>query len=263
MIKRQYELELKITNNGIQSNLNEIKQAIDNQYMKYATLVEVEPDEQRIKELKEVRTQANKICKTIDDERKKAVSKYKDTVSQAKNMVDDTMSAAKMASDNIKRIIDEYEAGQDKQRKAHLEAIYNEIVAQYSDVKFTFEQLYDTQFKDLLHCYQDDNIRKQINLRVTKINGDVRALKVIALTKIEYLTLLGHYMNVGYDLTKAIKSYKNEQSFRNALNNQIGNNTKKKEKTTSRSLTIKATDTQLDLLKDYLISNNIKFKLNE
>lgn len=265
MIKRQYELELKITDNGIQSNLNEIKQAINNQYSKYITLVEINPTAERIKELKEVRASANKIVKTLDDERKKAVSKYRDTISQAKSMVDDTMSAAVLASNNIKSIIDLYELEQEDKRKAEIEVIFNDLLKEYPLIHFDFEQLWIAIFKnDISNSVQDETVIRYLRLKLDKINNDIETIKLMTKeSKIELATLLMHYVQANYNLVDAIKTYTEEKKVRDNINNQIGNSSKtkkKKETMLTRSFTVKATETQLKLLTEYMKENGIKFK---
>lgn len=98
----------------IQGNLNELKEQIDNEFSKYVNLVEVDPTAERIKELKEIRTQANKVIKAVDGERRKAVQHYQQVVKEAKSIVDETMQSAILASDNITNIINDYERKDEK-----------------------------------------------------------------------------------------------------------------------------------------------------
>lgn len=110
----KYEIDIHLTNDVIQGNLNELKEQIDNEFSKYVNLVEVEPTAERIKELKEIRTQANKVIKAVDGERKKAVKHYQQVIKEAKSIVDETMQSAVLASDNITNIINDYERKDEK-----------------------------------------------------------------------------------------------------------------------------------------------------
>lgn len=110
----KYEIDIHLTNDVIQGNLNELKEQIDNEFSKYVNLVEVEPTAERIKELKEIRTQANKVIKAVDGERRKAVQHYQQVVKEAKSIVDETMQSAILASDNITNIINDYERKDEK-----------------------------------------------------------------------------------------------------------------------------------------------------
>lgn len=110
----KYEIDIHLTNDVIQGNLNELKEQIDNEFSKYVNLVEVDPTAERIKELKEIRTQANKVIKAVDGERRKAVQHYQQVVKEAKSIVDETMQSAILASDNITNIINDYERKDEK-----------------------------------------------------------------------------------------------------------------------------------------------------
>lgn len=110
----KYEIDIHLTNDVIQGNLNELKVQIDNEFSKYVNLVEVEPTAERIKELKEIRTQANKVIKAVDGERRKAVKHYQQVIKEAKSIVDETMQSAVLASDNITNIINDYERKDEK-----------------------------------------------------------------------------------------------------------------------------------------------------
>lgn len=265
MLKKQtYDLELKITENGIQSNLNEIKQAIDSQYGKYITLVEVNPSVERIKELKEVRSSANKLIKTLDDERKKAVNTYKNTIVQAKSMVDETMESAVLASNNIKSIVDLYELEQEDKRKAEIEVIYNNLIKEkYPNIHFDFEQLWLALFyKDLHKSLQDETVIRFMTVKLDKMSKDIDTIKMMTKTsRLERATLLMHYVNSNYDLRQAIEKYSSEKNIRETISKQIGEKVeKKKEKILTCSFTVTATETQLKLLSEYLKENNIKYK---
>lgn len=110
----KYEIDIHLTNDVIQGNLNELKVQIDNEFSKYVNLVEVDPTAERIKELKEIRTQANKVIKAVDGERRKAVKHYQQVIKEAKSIVDETMQSAVLASDNITNIINDYERKDEK-----------------------------------------------------------------------------------------------------------------------------------------------------
>lgn len=225
-INRSYELELTVSGNSIVSNLNELKQALTEDFGKYSKLViPVEQmDDKTYKELKAQRTAMNKLYKSFNDERIGRVKNIQNLLKTTKSMVDDSIQVLADGSENIGKILKDYDDLKKEKAYRKAEETFQEVKTSTPDFKelnlnLTDIVIMDTEkFESLLN--KPNLIKEYFVAKLNTIVADLNAIEHSEYKEKEYLKAI--YFKVGLNISKAFSVYFEEKQLRDQVNQQIG-----------------------------------------
>ncbi len=249
-INRSYELELTVSGNSIVSNLNELKQALTEDFGKYSKLViPVEQmDDKTYKELKAQRTAMNKLYKSFNDERIGRVKNIQNLLKTTKSMVDDSIQVLADGSENIGKILKDYDDLKKEKAYRKAEETFQEVTSSTTDFKELNLNLSDIvnmdteKFESLLN--KPNLIKEYFVAKLNTIVADLKAIEHSEYKEKEYLKaiyfkvglnisiehseykekeyLKAIYFKVGLNISKAFSVYFEEKQLRDQVNQQIG-----------------------------------------
>ena len=225
-INRSYELELTVSGNSIVSNLNELKKALNEDFGKYSKLViPVEQmDDKTYKELKAQRTAMNKLYKSFNDERIGRVKNIQNLLKTTKSMVDDSIQVLADGSENIGKILKDYDDLKKEKAYRKAEETFQEVKSSTTDFKelnlnLTDIVIMDTEkFESLLN--KPNLIKEYFVAKLNTIVADLNAIEHSEYKEKEYLKAI--YFKVGLNISKAFSVYFEEKQLRDQVNLQIG-----------------------------------------
>lgn len=225
-INRSYELELTVSGNSIVSNLNELKQALTEDFGKYSKLViPVEQmDDKTYKELKAQRTAMNKLYKSFNDERIGRVKNIQNLLKTTKSMVDDSIQVLADGSENIGKILKDYDDLKKEKAYRKAEETFQEVTSSTTDFKELNLNLTDIvnmdteKFESLLN--KPNLIKEYFVAKLNTIVADLKAIEHSEYKEKEYLKAI--YFKVGLNISKAFSVYFEEKQLRDQVNQQIG-----------------------------------------
>lgn len=225
-INRSYELELTVSGNSIVSNLNELKKALNEDFGKYTKLViPVEQmDDKTYKELKAQRTAMNKLYKSFNDERIGRVKNIQNLLKTTKSMVDDSIQVLADGSENIGKILKDYDDLKKEKAYKKAEETFQEVKSSTTDFKELNLNLSDIvnmdteKFESLLN--KPNLIKEYFVAKLNTIVADLKAIEHSEYKEKEYLKAI--YFKVGLNISKAFSVYFEEKQLRDQVNQQIG-----------------------------------------
>lgn len=225
-INRSYELELTVSGNSIVSNLNELKKALTEDFGKYSKLViPVEQmDDKTYKELKAQRTAMNKLYKSFNDERIGRVKNIQNLLKTTKSMVDDSIQILADGSENIGKILKDYDDLKKEKAYRKAEETFQEVTSSTTDFKELNLNLSDIvnmdteKFESLLN--KPNLIKEYFVAKLNTIVADLKAIEHSEYKEKEYLKAI--YFKVGLNISKAFSVYFEEKQLRDQVNQQIG-----------------------------------------
>ena len=225
-INRSYELELTVSGNSIVSNLNELKQALTEDFGKYSKLViPVEQmDDKTYKELKAQRTAMNKLYKSFNDERIGRVKNIQNLLKTTKSMVDDSIQVLADGSENIGKILKDYDDLKKEKAYRKAEETFQEVKSSTTDFKELNLNISDIvnmdteKFESLLN--KPNLIKEYFVAKLNTIVADLKAIEHSEYKEKEYLKAI--YFKVGLNISKAFSVYFEEKQLRDQVNQQIG-----------------------------------------
>lgn len=225
-INRSYELELTVSGNSIVSNLNELKKALNEDFGKYSKLViPVEQmDDKTYKELKAQRTAMTKLYKSFNDERIGRVKNIQNLLKTTKSMVDDSIQILADGSENIGKILKDYDDLKKEKAYRKAEETFQEVTSSTTDFKELNLNLSDIvnidieKFESLLN--KPNLIKEYFVAKLNTIVADLKAIEHSEYKEKEYLKAI--YFKVGLNISKAFSMYFEEKQLRDQVNQQIG-----------------------------------------
>lgn len=225
-INRSYELELTVSGNNIVSNLSELKKALNEDFGKYSKLViPVEQmDDKTYKELKAQRTAMNKLYKSFNDERIGRVKNIQNLLKTTKSMVDDSIQVLADGSENIGKILKDYDDLKKEKAYRKADETFQEVKTSTPDFKELNLNLSDIvnidteKFESLL--YKPTLIKEYFVTKLNTIVADLNAIEHSEYKEKEYLKAI--YFKVGLNISKAFSVYFEEKQLRDQVNQQIG-----------------------------------------
>lgn len=237
-INRSYELELTVSGNSIVSNLNELKQALTEDFGKYSKLViPVEQmDDKTYKELKAQRTAMNKLYKSFNDERIGRVKNIQNLLKTTKSMVDDSIQVLADGSENIGKILKDYDDLKKEKAYRKAEETFQEVTSSTTDFKELNLNLSDIvnmdteKFESLLN--KPNLIKEYFVAKLNTIVADLKAIEHSEYKEKKYLKAI--YFKVGLNISKAFSVYFEEKQLRDQVNQQIGANKTQESKEISK-----------------------------
>lgn len=180
---------------SLDANFDECKAVLTEMMEPYKGLVVTEDN---IPGAKEDRARINAIYKSIDEARKSVKRMYNIPLKQFEDKCKELTDICTEASGNIDRQIKGFENEKKAQKKAALEAFYDEHAGEAKDY-LSFDAIFDSRWLNVTFDFQDATAR--IEKALLRCLNDIKAIKLL---ESKYESALLDDYKANHDLTRAV-----------------------------------------------------------
>lgn len=277
------ELQLVITEKSLGSlttNAKSIKELITKALPTYNA---ANYNEGTLDKAKEDRAILNKTSKMLNDERIKIEKEFVQPFAEFKDIVKETCDMIKSASDSIDGIIKEVEEKEKTKRKEIIYTLYNDNVKELQEI-LTIESIFDEKWLNK-GSFDDNGNFKLLDELINKIDKVRKDLITIGSLKSQYEVELkntylsnfdlGEIINKNNELNEKAELLKSQQTESEKVVEEIKEENMQQmanevikgkvvDEIFTYQLEITGKESQLEALKKFMITNNMKWKnLNE
>ncbi len=277
-LKVQEMQELK----PINFNFEELKKELSLQLDKYKKITYTE---ETMKEAKEDRSKLNKLSKAINDRKIEIHKEFEKPYTEFENKIKIILEMINEPLQLIDKQVKEYENKQKEQKKQEIEQYFNEKIGDYKNL-INFEQIFidrwlNTTYKMTTIQTEIDHIFAKTKSDLTVLDGQIKdeavnkQVKDFYFSNIENASVLSLSLQEGMrimDTTKKLEELKEKQEIPQNITNNIQNDTESSQNITKDAENITSeqnliqldfrvwvTKEQMSKLKEFLITNNIKY----
>lgn len=277
-LKVQEMQELK----PINFNFEELKKELSLQLDKYKKITYTE---ETMKEAKEDRSKLNKLSKAINDRKIEIHKEFEKPYTEFEKKIKIILEMINEPLQLIDSQVKEYENKQKEQKKQEIEQYFNEKIGDYKNL-INFEQIFidrwlNTTYKMTTIQTEIDHIFAKTKSDLTVLDGQIKdeavnkQVKDFYFSNIENASVLSLSLQEGMrimDTTKKLEELKEKQEIPQNITNNIQNDTESSQNMTKDAENITSeqnliqldfrvwvTKEQMSKLKEFLITNNIKY----
>lgn len=236
------------------SNFQELKNEVGEKLTKYTGL---HYDENNIDEAKSDRAELNNLSKSIDDERKKLEKLWNKNFISLKTDINSLIKDIKTVSSDIDVQVKRYESDQKEIKKSHIQSLFINELSKFNYM-LSLQQIWDEKW--LNKSKSDKAIISEIQTHLLNIENDIKTIKV--LNSDFEPKLIDTYLET-LDLTYTIE-YKNllEKAKSDVVEIEqvkVDDVLVEDSPVNEYVVSIKCTDSQLKLLKEFMERINVSF----
>ena len=201
----QYQADLSIGN--ITDNYEIVKKDLEELLAQYKDFV---VSDSNLKEAKDIRANLNKTKKVIDDKRKEYKKLWNEPFAVYEEKSKNLIKTIDEVSEKIDNSIKQLEEQENERKKQEIESYFNSV-NKFPDI-IAFHKIFNASW--LNKTSKIENIQQEINIFISKIDNDLKAMENIK-SDANYPLLLDKYKE-NYDLSQVLlyKSQLEEQERR-------------------------------------------------
>jgi len=189
----QYKADLSIGN--ITDNYEIVKKNLDEQLAQYKDFV---VSESNLKEAKEKRANLNKAKKLIDDKRKEYKKQWEEPFMPYEEKSKNLIKMIDKVGGKIDESIKKFEEQEKERTKQEIECYFNSV-NKFPDI-LSFHKIFNESWTN--KTSKKENIQQEINIFISKIDNDLKAMENIK-SDANYPLLLDKYKET-YDLSQVL-----------------------------------------------------------
>lgn len=243
-------------------NNEELKNQLLPQLQNYKNMVYSEDE---ISTAKADRANLNKLKTAIDDERKRIKKIYLEPYNHFESQVKEIVTLVEDTSNVIDLQVKQFEEEKKNLKKTQIIEFWNEKIGNLSNL-IDINAIFNDQW--LNATYSIKKVQEDIKYFIMKTNQDLEIISNLGASQVNYLK--DFYLRT-FDITKTLQEKKRieeqEQRLQELSQKQVQEDTKQHDVVTLSTeeeakvydFRITATRSQVELLKEFLIKNNIKY----
>jgi len=243
-------------------NNEELKNQLLPQLEHYKNIVY---SEDQIANAKTDRATLNKLKTAIEDERKRIKKIYLEPYNHFENQVKEIVTLVEDTSNTIDSQVKSFEEEKKNNKKMQIVAFWNEKVGDLSNL-IEFNAIFNEQW--LNATYSMKKVEEDIDYLLMKTRQDLDIISALGSSQVNYLK--DFYLRT-FDITKTLQEKtrieEQEKRLQELSQKTAQEDTKQhdvvtlstEEETKVYDFRITATRSQVELLKEFLIKNNIKY----
>ena len=180
----QYQADLSIGN--ITDNYEIVKKDLEGLLAQYKDFV---VSESNLKEAKDIRANLNKTKKVIDDKRKEYKKLWNEPFAVYEEKSKNLIKTIDEVSEKIDNSIKQLEEQENERKKQEIESYFNGV-NKFSDI-LSFHKIFNVSW--LNKTSKIENIQQEINVFISKIDNDLKAMENVK-SDANYPLLLHYYL---------------------------------------------------------------------
>lgn len=247
----------------ISFNKEEIKKEVEKNLKKYKGLVFV--DESELTEAKTIRASLNKVAKTFDDERKRIKKELSSPIIEFENDIKEITGMINQVNYDIDLQVKAFE---EKKRQDKLEKV-KELWGSLSKPNIKIEQVFDETW--LNASKKIEKVQEEMQERIAEIDNSLETIKQFTENKIHQAEIEYEYLRT-LNLPEAIKNFKErQQAIQETITKKVAIEETQQESTDETpkkaeqkvfilTFEIKGTESQMQIVSDFLKANNIEYR---
>lgn len=243
-------------------NNEELKNQLLPQLQNYKNIVYTE---EQISTAKADRANLNKLKTAIDDERKRIKKIYLDPYNHFESQVKEIVTLVEDTSNVIDSQVKRFEEEKKNIKKMQIIEFWNEKIDNLADL-IDINTIFNDQW--LNATYSLKKVQEDIEQFIKKANQDLEIISNIGASQVNYLK--DFYLRT-FDITKTLQEKTrleeqekklqelSQKTTQQDTNKEVANVVTTEAETKVYDFRITATRQQVELLKEFLIKNNIKY----